>query len=319
MSTVRTGRPGRSTSQTCHPALLPSSQAPSPAASRLPSALKARAPPPTTSRWWSRWSPVATACAAARCSPAPSSARTPARHRPQRVGKLLLVDDGAGPDHQRLEDDPVPRTVTLVSVDGERAKNCDTHTIDCRPRSPGRQWRSCRRDTAAGRADTSQVDNGLNAASSGRRRSPRENAMNKSIGLIAAAILASTLTGCSIESDGAGSQISKPGSEVTEPAKKKWPRQPPCHVGLRCPVSRAALDRCGPREGLTLSPGSDHGDRFTYFGAYRTFPRHSGRGERRGSGLRGRASWTSGQNPREKNGTSSCCPVAPPAAPYRSG
>ncbi len=59
--------------------------------------------------------------------------------------------------------------------------------------------------------------------------------MNKSIGLIAAAILATTLAGCSIESDGAGSEISRPGSEVTQTAKT-WPnRQLPCHVGLHCP------------------------------------------------------------------------------------
>ena len=59
--------------------------------------------------------------------------------------------------------------------------------------------------------------------------------MNKSIGLIAAAILASTLTGCSVESEGAGSEISRPASMVTE-TTTTWPkRQLPCHVGLHCP------------------------------------------------------------------------------------
>jgi len=68
--------------------------------------------------------------------------------------------------------------------------------------------------------------------------------MKKSISLIATAVLATTLTGCSIGSDGARSEISKPGSEVTKPGseitqaarKKKFYRQPPCHVGLHCPV-----------------------------------------------------------------------------------
>lgn len=61
--------------------------------------------------------------------------------------------------------------------------------------------------------------------------------MKKSIGLIAAAVLASTLTSCSIESDRSGTEISKPGSEITQTAKKKKPyRQPHCHVGLHCPV-----------------------------------------------------------------------------------
>jgi hypothetical protein len=56
--------------------------------------------------------------------------------------------------------------------------------------------------------------------------------MNKPIGLIAGMVLASVLTSCSLLGSETASEISKPGTQITQAPEPQ--RDPPCHPGLQC-------------------------------------------------------------------------------------
>ena len=173
--------------------------------------------------------------AGGRCSPAPSSTTTPEGVAPQRVGKHLLVDDLTGHDHQRLEDHPVPSSVTVVSVDGERAEHRDTHTSTVDLGHACVNVELPRRYQLRRRCDTARADN------EGERRhpdatTPPEITMNKSHGLLAAAALSLTLTACSVGGSKAPAEISKPGPDLTQHSQ-------PAHQFHREPICRQAPAR----------------------------------------------------------------------------